>query len=106
MVKMMLMEKVAKVKDIKEGQGYQVKLSSGEEVAIFRQGEQFFALKDTCPHMGASLSMGEVADGKVFCPWHGWCFHINNGNCETPNGTDTKTFTVIVEGEDIYIQEG
>lgn len=99
------MEKVAKLKDLKEGEGKTVTLLSGEEIALFRKGEEVFAIKDACPHMGASLSLGEVDEGKVFCPWHGWCFELKSGKCETLNGENTKAYQVVIEGQDVLIRE-
>ncbi|MBO9540467.1 aromatic ring-hydroxylating dioxygenase subunit alpha [bacterium] len=38
------------------------------------------ALRDRCPHLGASLSLGHVRDGCVTCPFHGWRFD-EEGRC-------------------------
>lgn len=38
------------------------------------------ALRDRCPHLGASLSLGQVRDGCVSCPFHGWTFD-EQGRC-------------------------
>lgn len=32
------------------------------------------AFADRCPHRGARLSLGQVADGQLQCPYHGWRF--------------------------------
>ena len=44
----------------------------GERIVFFRgpQG-QAAALEDWCPHRGAPLSMGHVAEGKLVCGYHG-----------------------------------
>lgn len=38
------------------------------------------AFADRCPHRGARLSMGQVADGHLECPYHGWRFE-GGGQC-------------------------
>lgn len=64
-------------------------------VVIFRLGEDWFALLNTCPHQGGSLHEGKQvglvesdrpADyrysrrGEIIrCPWHGWEFDIRTG---------------------------
>lgn len=48
-------------------------------IAIFRQGEQLFALEDRCPHSGASLCVGRVEDGHLRCPAHGLRFRLTDG---------------------------
>lgn len=37
-------------------------------------------LADRCPHRGAALSLGEVVDGQVACPYHGFQFD-GDGRC-------------------------
>jgi nitrite reductase/ring-hydroxylating ferredoxin subunit len=67
----------------------------GRKVAIFHVDGEFRALKDGCPHQGASLACGTVVgalsatdpdslhyDGQrrlVKCPWHGWEFDLRTG---------------------------
>ncbi|HSI59019.1 MAG TPA: aromatic ring-hydroxylating dioxygenase subunit alpha [Ideonella sp.] len=38
------------------------------------------AFTDRCPHRGARLSMGQVRDGRLECPYHGWRFEAG-GQC-------------------------
>lgn len=68
-------------------------------VAVFRQGDEFFAINDFCPHMGASLAPGEVCDGAVMCPWHAWRFDVRTGAwCDNPR-VKTDAFDVrVVDG--------
>jgi 3-phenylpropionate/trans-cinnamate dioxygenase ferredoxin subunit len=46
---------------------------------VFRDGDGFFALDDTCTHGGASLADGWVAGGEVECPLHGGVFCLRTG---------------------------
>ena len=44
-------------------------------VVLFRDAEgRPSALHDRCPHRGAPLSLGRLADGAIACPYHGWRF--------------------------------
>ena len=54
------MIKVAKIKDIKENDGHLVQLANGKKIALFKIKDNFYAISDSCPHMGGSLSSGEV----------------------------------------------
>lgn len=38
------------------------------------------AWADQCPHRGAKLSLGQVRDGRLECPYHGWQFEAS-GRC-------------------------
>jgi len=69
---------VARVDDIPE-RGSQSFAVNGRMVAVFRQGETFYAVQDACPHMGASLVGGELDDTAVMCPWHAWRFCVKEG---------------------------
>ncbi|MCA9203975.1 MAG: Rieske 2Fe-2S domain-containing protein, partial [Planctomycetales bacterium] len=46
---------VAKVGEIKEGLG-QAYAVNGRMVAVFKVGDEYHAIDDFCPHMGASLA--------------------------------------------------
>ena len=48
----------------------------GQKIALFRVGEAFHALSDTCTHRGGPLSEGTVEGAEVTCPWHGARFDI------------------------------
>lgn len=75
---------VAKVGSIADGQAAAFTLG-GRCVAVFRDGDEYFAIDDLCPHMGASLSAGHLEDGVVTCPWHAWRFRVSDGTwCDNP----------------------
>lgn len=93
---------VAKVGSIPEGQG--ITTVVGERlVAVFNSGGEYFAIDDTCPHMGASLGAGEVCDGIVACPWHAWRFKVSDGTwCDSPR-IKVDSFEVRVVGDEIQV---
>ena len=96
---------VAKVGAIPEGQGQAFPVN-GRMVAVFLENGEYWAIDDFCPHMGASLSEGPVADdGSVMCPWHAWCFSIKDGTWldNSKSGIKTPTYEVRVEGEQIQV---
>lgn len=55
---------------------------AGVSLALFRDKSGApGALVDRCPHRGVKLSLGEVKDGCLTCPFHGWAFR-GDGSCE------------------------
>lgn len=53
---------------------------------MFFDGEQYHAIDDLCPHMGASLGSGPLVEGVVTCPWHAWRFRVCDGAwCDNPS---------------------
>ncbi|WNS76908.1 aromatic ring-hydroxylating dioxygenase subunit alpha [Bacillus sp. DTU_2020_1000418_1_SI_GHA_SEK_038] len=52
----------------------------GERLAIFRNSEGVHAFRDLCIHRGAALSLGEVKNDCIVCPYHGWEYN-HDGEC-------------------------
>ena len=53
----------------------------GEELVLFRdQFGKVGLLGEHCPHRGASLEYGDIEDGGLRCPYHGWLFNVD-GQC-------------------------
>lgn len=52
----------------------------GERLAIFRNSKGVHAFKDLCIHRGAALSLGEVKNDCLVCPYHAWEYN-DEGAC-------------------------
>ncbi len=52
----------------------------GERIAVFRTSEGVHAFKDLCIHRGAALSLGEVKNDCLVCPYHAWEYNTG-GEC-------------------------
>ncbi|MBK9262842.1 MAG: aromatic ring-hydroxylating dioxygenase subunit alpha [Polyangiaceae bacterium] len=54
----------------------------GVPLVLFRDGDgKPGALLDRCPHRNVPLSIGEVVEGQLQCPYHGWRFD-RKGTCK------------------------
>lgn len=85
---------VATAREIPEGGRKRVVINN-RPIAVFHSNGEYFALYDTCPHEGGSLSAGKLtglvqSEGPgdyrlcrrgeiVRCPWHGWEFDLRSG---------------------------
>ncbi len=77
----------------------------GEDVALFRVGDEVFALEDLCSHAEASLSEGEQQDYCITCPQHGGQFDVRTGKAtHFPAFSPVKCFPVQVQGDDVFIE--
>ena len=56
-----------------------VSLPSGLELAVVFDGAALRVLHGVCPHVGGPLGEGELVDGMVVCPIHGWPFDPRDG---------------------------
>ena len=90
---------VAKFDDLVEGTGKRVDVGE-ERVAVFRVGDQAYAIADRCSHAEASLSDGELFGTEVECPRHGAEFDITTGAALTlPATTPVAAYPVeVVDG--------
>ncbi len=84
-------------------------------IALFHTGDEFFAVKDACPHADYPLSKSVLASKYVvMCASHNWRFDLRDGHCVKAgcggpvchHELKVRTFPVEIEGEDIYILVG
>ena len=94
---------VCRVAELAEGEARTVALGK-RLIAVFHERGQYFAIDDTCPHMGASLSGGYVANGIVTCPWHAWRFRLADGAWADNPRIKIGSYPVRVEGDQIQVQ--
>jgi NAD(P)H-dependent nitrite reductase small subunit len=75
-------------------------------IAVFRVGEEFFAVANTCPHKGASLCEGEilVEERIVRCPWHHWNWRLDDGALESDPRQRVRTYEVALEGDEVVVK--
>lgn len=99
----MAFRKVAQRSDIRAGGGKAVDVD-GRTIALFHVGEQYYAIDDTCTHVGGPLSEGDVNGMTVICPWHGAEFDLATGKVLCPPaGGDLGCYKVQVVGDEIQV---
>ena len=70
---------VVQAKDIKEGLLTPIRLL-GKDLVLWRCKDEIIAYLDLCPHRGSRLSLGQVEDDTLVCPYHGLAFD-SKGKC-------------------------
>ncbi len=109
--------------DFRDGVPRRVELD-GRALVVVRRGAEFFAIRDGCPHSGASLSRGCVIgvprqalpgeepgyerEGEVItCPWHGWSFDLRTGcSLAKPDKVRVKAFRVMEQAGRVLVETG
>jgi len=96
---------VGKVDDIAPGTAIAVQ-AGRRTIAVFRIGNEFFAVANACPHKGGSLCEGEVIleDKMVRCPWHHWNWRLADGKLETDPRQRLRTFAVAVDDGEVIVR--
>lgn len=90
---------------IEDGQGKSVKGPNGHIYAIFRLNGEVCALDDECCHQGGPLGEGDLdSEGVVSCPWHGWQFNIQNGECLDVPGECVRKYATRVQNGKVQVE--
>jgi nitrite reductase (NADH) small subunit len=94
------------------------------EIGVIRKGEEYFAYRNVCPHQGGPVCEGlklpgviDVVDEKglfhgqsfdendihIVCPWHGYEFHLRNGENVCDKRLRLQKFEVSASNGEIYV---
>lgn len=96
--------KVAKAAEIGTGsmKGF---VLGGNKVLVANIDGKYYAIEDSCPHLGAKLSKGLLMGKHVTCTAHSAKFDVTNGqSLGDVTNKPTKTYEVQVNGEDIEVK--
>src|SRR5262245_5099323 len=75
-------------------------------VVVIRTGRSVRAFIDRCPHAGWRLSDGELHEGVLECPAHGWEFSLETGRCLTVPDYGLVPVTVRSGGRRLRLEWG
>ena len=113
---------VAEASELKDRDRRIVKTQRGE-VGVFFKGGNYYAYANVCAHSGGpaceGMMMNQVVDiiaadktyqGQTFsdevhfvCPWHGWEYDLETGECIGDRSLKLKKYDVVVRGDSIYL---
>jgi 3-phenylpropionate/trans-cinnamate dioxygenase ferredoxin subunit len=90
--------------DLPDGRGVRVE-AFGHRVAVFRVGDDVYAIGDRCSHAEASLAEGEVFDGDVECPRHGSEFSLRTGEPDSlPATKPVPVYPIEVADGEVFLE--
>ena len=76
----------------------------GTEVAVVRDGDDWYAIDDECSHASIPLSEGDVEGCEIECWLHGSRFDLRTGKPSGPPATEpVAVYAVRVEGDDVLV---
>lgn len=76
----------------------------GRELLLWRRGEQLACYDNACAHMGMALDGGTVEDGTITCPYHGFAYRLDTGECLTVPEVQLATHAVKLVGERVSVR--
>lgn len=95
---------VGPIEDIEDGRAKIVAVAEGERIAVFRDGADFRAVANLCPHQGGPLGEGRILDGCVTCPWHGFQFRLIDGRAPPPFTDRVAIYATRIADGVVYVR--
>ena len=114
---------VRRAEELDDGERCLVDIA-GREVAVFRHDGEFHAYLNWCPHQGGPCCEGSLSgtfgasydpetaeteltwedEGAVLnCPWHGWEYDIDSGDCLSRPDVELVSYPVEVRDGDVVV---
>jgi len=74
------------------------------DVALVRDGDDFYAIRDECSHAAIALSEGDVEGCLIECWLHGSTFDLRTGQPTTlPAFQPVAVYPVRIDGDDVLV---
>jgi 3-phenylpropionate/trans-cinnamate dioxygenase ferredoxin subunit len=94
-----------KFSELTDGKATKIEVN-GKAVCVARLGDEVVAVADTCTHSDASLSEGDISNGRIECWLHGAEFDLRTGQALTPPATEAlEVFNVAINGDEVIVSE-
>ena len=93
---------VCGVDDIEEKKA-KIATIAGDRVAIFKYDGKISAISNACQHQNGPLGEGQIIDGFVTCPWHGYQYCPHNGQSPPPFTEKVPTFHVKIDEGRVWV---
>jgi len=76
---------------------------NGTSVLLARIEDRVVCYQNACAHLGMPLDGGDLADGKLTCPFHNFVYDIQSGECITVPEVQLHTHAVRVTDNRIEV---
>lgn len=97
----------------------------GREIAVFELDGEYYAYLNWCVHQGGPVCEGPVQgtveasfdretletsleytreDEILSCPWHGWEYDLQSGECLSRAGRRLPSYPIEVDGDELVIR--
>jgi nitrite reductase (NADH) small subunit len=97
-------KRIASLHDIPLNRGLKVKYKD-KFIALFRHNDRVYAIQNRCPHQHADLADGTIVKNKLYCPMHNWAFDITTGAFAFNPDQKLKTYRVLIEDNEVFLDE-
>jgi len=98
-------EGVCTLDEIPDG-GILARVHDGHDLLLYRRGVEVSCMANACAHLGMPLDAGEVHDGVLTCPYHGFSYRLESGECLTVPEVQLTVHPVKVTGSQVTVRLG
>ena len=93
----------ARLDEIPEG-GIRALPLNGQKLLLFRRGSAVSCFQNACAHLGFPIHDGEIEDGIIACPHHGFRYDLSTGECLTAPEVQLQPHAVRVIGSRVEVR--
>jgi len=94
---------VCALADLQDGD-IAVRSVEGRDVLLYRNGDTVSCLDNACAHLGMPLDGGQVEGGTLRCPFHGFVYLLETGECLTVPEVQLAVHAVKVVGQRVSVR--
>ncbi len=76
----------------------------GHDVLLYRHGDAVSCVDNACAHMGMPLDGGHLEDGNLRCPYHGFVYRLETGECLTVPEVQLAVHAVKIAGQRVAVR--
>lgn len=77
---------------------------AGEAVIVARRGDTVTCFRNACAHMGLEMTDGAIEGGILTCPFHGFRYALDSGECLTAPEVQLHAHAVRVIGGRVQVR--
>ncbi len=76
----------------------------GHSLLLSRFGDRVTCFENACAHMGMAMDGGEIAEGRLTCPYHGFQYALDSGECLTAPEVQLQPHAVRLADGQVLVQ--
>ncbi|MHC5728524.1 MAG: NifU family protein, partial [Nostoc sp.] len=95
--------KVATIDQVPEFSVLAVQIA-GNSLILHRQGVTVKCYHNACSHLGSSLEKGNVENGIISCPSHGFQYKLKTGECLTAPDVSLHSYPLKIKDDKVFVK--
>jgi nitrite reductase/ring-hydroxylating ferredoxin subunit len=89
--------------ELPEGDFVKQIVVAGKKLCLVREQGELYALQNTCPHAGGTLSGGWCEHRYLVCPIHRWSYDLKTGRGAAGQGDYINTYPIEQREEGLFV---